>query len=106
MAARSEELVAGSSRSLGHLLGVEAPPPSSGASISACSFSRLSVSRRAASCRRCIGDAESVGGLAVEITALLEPLFPLELGESLSRLWAHHAVRLTNIEALLIELHL
>jgi len=72
----------------------------------ACRFGRLSIPRRAASCRRRIGDAESGGGLAVDITARLEPLLALELRESIPRLRAHHAVRLTNIEALLIELHL
>ena len=69
----------------------------------ACRFGRLSVPRRAASCRRRIGDAESGGGLAVDITARLEPLLALELRESIPRLRAHHAVRLTNIEALLIS---
>jgi len=103
---RCHRKVLSESRNLWRSERVDGGAASSDASMPACRFGRLSIPRRAASCRRCIGDSESVGGLAVDITARLQPLLALELRESIPRLWAHHTVRLTNIEALLIELHL
>jgi hypothetical protein len=67
---------------------------------------RLTTSRRTASRRGCIGNAEGVHGPAVDLAALSESLLPLELCESVLGFRAHHTVNLTDIETFLIEFHL